>query len=219
MSAHDPSPSLTTHLLAALDEMQHMQQKMQRELDTEKAKSQHLQEELDTSHRNTAQLRSESRSKQIATEDQPTNAPAQKSEQTTVQQSSSAKGIASAPCSTCHEIAKATGPCTIIPLEALYCQVIICKKPGLRILFSPKCDHIRFSHNERLHRDPFLRINVSNRQTRIFSCSQSVPTTVLMLVDASFPVYLRFSTPDDCSTFLETAHHVIDTTWLHDLEL
>lgn len=39
MADQDPSPSLTTHLLAALNELQAVQQKTQRDLDAEKTNS------------------------------------------------------------------------------------------------------------------------------------------------------------------------------------
>ncbi|KAG9630660.1 hypothetical protein KCU64_g16968, partial [Aureobasidium melanogenum] len=217
MSDQDPSSSLTTHLLAALNELQTVQQKTQRDLNAERANSRQLQKELDALHETIAQLREELRARQIATEDQPTNAPVQRSQHTTVRQTSSANDIASTSFSTDRKTAEATGLSTNILLESLYSGYGIWKRPGPRILFSSKGDHVRITHDEHLNRILFS-FRLSDKDTRIFSCSRSVPTTVLIVKYAAIPFYLRFLTPDDCNTFLETARRVKDTSWLYDLE-
>ncbi|KAH0349451.1 hypothetical protein KCU83_g5544, partial [Aureobasidium melanogenum] len=85
MSDQDPLSSLTTHLLAALNDLQTVQQETQRDLAAERENSRQLQKKLDALHKTIAQLREELRAKQIAADERSAVSPAQSSERTATQ--------------------------------------------------------------------------------------------------------------------------------------
>ncbi|KAG9728604.1 hypothetical protein KCU73_g12334, partial [Aureobasidium melanogenum] len=219
MADQDPSPSLTTHLLAALNELQAVQQKTQRDLDAEKTNSRQLQEQLDASHETIAQLREDLHAKPTVADERFAVPLAQKSKHASKQRSSSPNHITPSIFSRGRRNAGIREDVTI-PLSSLRMKAGDWKE--LNLVYSYEHKTVQFVKDQETLINQGMKIQLGSEHAQTVFCSTEGSTALILSgrVDtvSRGRIWLEFSVKDEFDMFLETVNHMNDRAKVRDLE-
>lgn len=211
MSDHDPSSSLTTYLLAALNELQLVQQNTQRELDAEKASSRQLQQKLNASHKTIAQLKEELRAKQTTVDERSAVSSTQELKHTATRRPPSPDHNNPTTLSKKRRKTKIQDPITV---RLLSLRMKVGSWQELNLIYSWEHKIIQFLKDDDLLHIQGSKIQLNSKHAQTVICSTKSSTAAVLVGSAdqisSGRIWLEFATTGNLDMFLEAANHMND---------